>query len=86
MALLINKEIKGIAKDWYVKIFASKGFNKGKTLQTYGYFSNEQKAKNHENAIEVGNINFVATADVDIFKQGYEHLKTTEEFKNAIDC
>ena len=86
MAIKINKNVKGIIQDWYVKIFNSKGTNKGNTVQTYGYFVNSTEAQNYENAVEVNSISFTAIANKDIFEQGYEYLKTLEGFENAIDC
>lgn len=86
MALKVNKNIKGITQGWYVKIFNSKGINKGNTTQTYGYFTNATEAQNHENAVEINSFNFTAVVNTDIFAQGYAHLKALPDFENSVDC
>lgn len=86
MALKLTSKIKGMTKDWYVKVIHCKAENKGLSTATYGYFTDVESAKDRLNAVELQNISFNAVPDVDIFKQAYSAMSGIEEFKDAENC
>lgn len=85
MAIKLNKEVKGLEKEWYIKVMHTKATNKGECVATYGYFTNAELATSIQNAVEAANISFQCEANKDIFEQTYLFMKEMPEFKLATD-
>lgn len=85
MALIMNKELKGLNKEWYCKITSFKGVNKGSTQIRLDFFVSREHSKTIDNSVGFEMYSFESVAGRDIIEQGYEYLKGLPGFENAVD-
>ena len=90
MALKMNIETgHGITlPDSYVRIDEQSGSKEGISLRVR-YYASKVAAENGKQWVQEEILTFVPSVEEDaanFLKQGYEYLKTLEEYTDAIDC
>ena len=87
MALI--KQIKTnhglILENAYIKITKQTG-NKDNINIIVSIFKDKQSSDENKESITQYVYNFTPNLEENFIKQGYEYLKTLNEFKNAVDC
>lgn len=89
MALLMKIELNSgiIVDEAYIRIENISGNKEQQQITLNIYFSTDA-VNSSKNPVDQRYYNFVPSVDdrsPNFIKQGYEHLKTLDEFKNAID-
>ena len=69
----------------YIKIIEQSG-NKEKINIRVAIYKDKESSENGKEFLEQRIYSFVPTLEENFIKQGYEHLKTLEEYKNSVDC
>jgi len=69
----------------YIKIIEQSG-NKENINIRVGIFKDMDASRNGKEFLEQKLYNFVPTLDENFIKQGYEYLKTLDEYVDATDC
>lgn len=88
MALMMNVSYKGIPIDnAYIKVAHIDG-NKNKMYFNVEYYSNQAATVDHDNCLFISTMYFIVpdlNSSDNFIKQMYDHLKSLDTYKDAID-